>query len=198
MAADRKGNVYIEGSGRIWRFEGSSGKEMGHLDYPGGSWFNDIAITADGGIIASEFATGDNIVRFTSAAKTRLVIRKAVSTHSDTGEPDVRVATDGVGNIYALSTFSNAVYKFSTDGKYLTKFGSEGDQPGQFRAAMDIAVDGQGRVYVSDIKGIQVFDSEGRYLDKINGGGFGMVFNDQNELLVAARHQVIKYAITKP
>ncbi|HKF58630.1 MAG TPA: hypothetical protein VKJ45_24530 [Blastocatellia bacterium] len=38
---------------------------MGHLDYPGGSWFNDIAITADGGIIASEFATGDNIVRFT-------------------------------------------------------------------------------------------------------------------------------------
>ena len=50
MAADRKGNVYIEGSGTIWRFEGSSGKEMGQVDYPGGSWFNDIAITADGGI----------------------------------------------------------------------------------------------------------------------------------------------------
>jgi hypothetical protein len=49
MAADRKGNVYIEGSGTIWRFEGSSGKEMGHIDYPGGSWFNDIAVTAEGG-----------------------------------------------------------------------------------------------------------------------------------------------------
>jgi DNA-binding beta-propeller fold protein YncE len=198
MAADRKGNVYIEGSGTIWRFEGSSGKEMGHIDYPGGSWFNDIAVTADGGIIASEFAIGDNIVRFDSNAKTRLVIRKAVSTQSETGEPLLRVATDGLGNIYALSSFSNAVYKFSTDGKYLTKFGSEGDQPGQFRAPMGIAVDGQGRVYVSDMKGIQVFDSDGRYLDKINGGGFGMVFNDQNELLVAARHEVVKYAITKP
>jgi sugar lactone lactonase YvrE len=63
-----------------------------------------------------------------------------------------------------------------------------------------IAVDGQGRIYVSDIKGIQVFDSNGRYLETFNVEGnvaFGMVFNDKNELFVAARTQVIKYRLNK-
>jgi|HubBroStandDraft_6_1064221.scaffolds.fasta_scaffold20078_3 sugar lactone lactonase YvrE len=200
MAADRKGTVYIQGSGTIWRFEGSTGKELGHLDYPGGARFDDIAITPDGGLIASEITFEDDLVRFDTAGKTRLIIRKAVSTQSETGELDLKVATDGVGHIYALSTFSNAVYKFSTDGKYVSKFGNEGDQPGQFRAPMAIAVDGQGRVYVSDIRGIQVFDADGRYLDKIDSSGqsLGMVFDDKNDLLVAARDQVIKFAIKKP
>jgi sugar lactone lactonase YvrE len=71
---------------------------------------------------------------------------------------------------------------------------------GQFRAPSAIAVDGKGRVYVSDIKGIQVFDGNGRYLTVFNPGGmaFGMVFNDKNELYVAARKQVVKLALKEP
>jgi len=50
-----------------------------------------------------------------------------------------------------------------------------------------------------DTKGIQVFDSDGRYLTvfKNDGPAFGMVFNDKNELLVAARNKVIKYALNQ-
>ena len=86
----------------------------------------------------------------------------------------------------------DAVFKFSPEGKFLNRFGGSGDQPGQFRAAHAIAVDGKGRVFVSDIKGIQVFDSDGRYLTvfKTDGSAFGMVFNDKNELVVAARNKV--------
>jgi hypothetical protein len=106
----------------------------------------------------------------------------------------MRVATDGLGNIYALGTFNDAVFKFGPDGKFINRFGGSGNDPGQLRAASAIAVDGKGRVYVSDIKGIQVFDADGRYLNflKIQGHAFGMVFNDRNELFVAARTQVIK------
>ena len=71
--------------------------------------------------------------------------------------------------------------------------------PGQFRATDAIAVDGQGRIFVSDTKGIQVFDSNGRYLDvfKVPGSvGSGLVFNDRNELLVAARNKVYKFTIS--
>jgi hypothetical protein len=62
---------------------------------------------------------------------------------------------------------------------------------------LSIAVDGYGRVYVGDIKGIQVFDSDGQYLTNLDSKGvaFGMVFNDKNELFVVARDRVIKYSV---
>ena len=58
-------------------------------------------------------------------------------------------------------------------------------------------MDGYGRVYVGDMNGIQVFDSNGRYLTRLGlkGIAFGMVFNDNNELFVIARDHVVKYAV---
>jgi len=120
-----------------------------------------------------------------------------VSTPADRSELDTRVAVDGLGNIYALGTFSEAVFKFNPEGKFVNRFGGSGHQPGQFSAAHSIAVDGKGRIFVGDIQGIQVFDADGRFLTviKVDGPAFGMIFNDQNELLVAARNKVVKYAL---
>ncbi|HVQ36184.1 MAG TPA: hypothetical protein VMS31_01540, partial [Pyrinomonadaceae bacterium] len=85
------------------------------------------------------------------------------------------------------------------DGKYQTRFGSDGDQPGQFRAPSAIAVDGKGRVFVTDFKGIQVFDGNGRYLTVFKPGGIasGLVFNDKNELFVVARKEVLKLTLNE-
>ena len=107
------------------------------------------------------------------------------------------MAVDGLGNVYALGTFNDAVFKFNSQGKFLTRFGSAGSELGQFRAPSSIAVDGQGRVYVGDIKGIQVFDSNGRYLEliEVEGVPSGLAFNDANDLFVAARTQVIVFKI---
>ncbi len=60
-------------------------------------------------------------------------------------------------------------------------------------------MDGKGRVYVSDFKGIQVFDSDGRYLAvfKADGPASGMVFDDKDELFVAARTKVIKFSLNQ-
>ena len=65
---------------------------------------------------------------------------------------------------------------------------------GNFARRQAIAVDGKGRVYVSDIKGVQVFDTNGRYLTVFNPEGIasGMVFNDKNELFIAARKQSVE------
>ena len=107
------------------------------------------------------------------------------------------MAIDGLGNIYALGTFAQGVFKFSPEGKFLNRFGGAGHQPGQFSAAHAIAADGKGRVLVSDSQGIQVFDSDGRYITLFKPEGYasGMVFNDKNELLVAARNKVLKFAL---
>lgn len=51
------------------------------------------------------------------------------------------------------------VLKFNSDGKFITKFGTYGNQPGEFRDPEHLAVDDDGNVYVSDRKNndIQVF-----------------------------------------
>jgi DNA-binding beta-propeller fold protein YncE/endogenous inhibitor of DNA gyrase (YacG/DUF329 family) len=194
LAADRKGAVYVSQSGNISRYEGETGTLLGQLAYPEGWGFDDISVAADGGLVTSWYKNRDDIVRFNSSGQVVRTIKAAISSVTEESELDTHVAIDGLGNIYALGTFTNAVFKFSPEGKFLTRFGDAGDQPGQFRAAQALAVDGKGRVFVSDIKGVQVFDTNGRYLTtfKPEGLASGMVFNDKGELFVAARTQVLR------
>jgi DNA-binding beta-propeller fold protein YncE len=199
LAVDRSGVVYIVQSGTISRHEGETGNVLGQLAYAEGWGFDNVCAAADGGLVTAWYKNRDDIVRFNSAGQVVRTIRAAISSVTEESELDTHVAVDGLGNIYALGTFSNAVFKFSPEGKFVTRFGDAGDQPGQFRAPQAIAVDGKGRVYVSDIKGVQVFDTNGRYLTAFNPEGIasGMVFNDQNELFIAARQKVLKLALNE-
>lgn len=197
MTVDRKGTVYVAQRGIITRYDGETGESIGTVKYSEGDGFDDVTIAPDGGLVCAWYRGRDDIVRFNAQGNVVRTIRAAVSTAADRSELDTRVAIDGRGNIYALGTFANGVFKFSPEGKFINRFGSQGNQPGQISAADAVAVDGKGRVYVSDIKGIQVFDSEGLYLTsfKPDGVAFGMVFNDRNELLVVARNKVVKFSI---
>jgi hypothetical protein len=198
LAADRKGTVYVVQSGKIQKFQGLTGESLGNVGFSGGSGFDDVTTTASGGLVAAWYQNRDDIVVLDSNGKVTRTIAGAISSATGDSELDTRVAVDGLGNIYALGTFNNAVFKFGPDGKYINRFGGDGDQPGQFRAPQSIAVDGHGRVYVSDIKGIQRFDSDGRYLDSFRADGStasGMVFNEKNELFVVAREKVVKVAL---
>jgi LSD1 subclass zinc finger protein len=201
LTVDRKGTVYVVQRGEISRFAGTSGDALGKVEYGGNNnrgYFDNARSTPDGGMVA--IVNNEDVVRFNSSGQVVRTITKTVSGQTGDSELDASVAADGLGNLYVLGTFNEAVFKYSPEGRFLNKFGGKGEEPGQFRAPQAIAVDGQGRVYVSDIKGIQVFDAEGRYLDafKVDGSvAFGMVFNDKNELFVAARNRVIKYTLNK-
>jgi hypothetical protein len=197
MTVDRKGTVYIAQHGTITRYDGQTGKSLGELEYSEGNGFDDVAITPDGGLVCAWYSNRDDIVRFDAEGKVTRTIRAAISTAADRSELNTRVAIDGLGNIYALGSFTSGVFKFSADGKFLNRFGGQGQKPGQISAANAIAVDGKGRVFVSDSKGVQVFDSDGRYLNvfKLDGVASGMIFNDKNELLIVARTKVLKFAL---
>ncbi len=203
MTADRKGTVYVVQRGEILRFEGATGAPLGKIEYSsatdhGRAYFDQVRATPDGGLVA--VVNDDDIVRFNASGRVTRTITKALQTQTGDPERVESVAVDGLGNIYALSTHRGAVFKFSSDGRFVNRFGSSGEESGQFRAADAIAVDGKGRIFVSDIKGVQVFDPEGRYLDtfKVDGSmADGLAFNDKNELLVAGRTQVLKYVLNK-
>jgi len=198
LAADRDGTIYVVQRGDITRYEGATGKALGNVGAAGGR-FDDVAVASDGGLVAFAQDPHDNIVRIDRSGQASKIIRRAVSGQTDRSELDIRVAVDGLGNVYGLGTFNDAVFKFSPDGRFLTQFGSDGDEPGQFRAPGAIAVDNQGRVYVADFKGVQIFDANGRYLNtiKVKGAASGLAFNDKGELFVVARTQVFRYNAIK-
>jgi DNA-binding beta-propeller fold protein YncE len=196
LAADRKGTVYVVHGGSVELHRGETGEKLGKLEYEKSS-FDDVTAAADGGLVTASHGGRDDIVTFDSNGKATRTIPAAISSASGDSELSMRVAVDGSGYIYALGRFNEAVFKFGRDGKFLNRFGGSGDQPGQLRSAYSIAVDGYGRVYVGDTKGIQVFDANGRYLTllTLKGMAFGMVFNDNNELFVVARDHVTKYKV---
>jgi DNA-binding beta-propeller fold protein YncE/DNA-directed RNA polymerase subunit RPC12/RpoP len=196
LAADRKGTIYVAEGGRIDRYSGETGEKLGTLGYERNG-FDDVTVAADGGLVTAWQSNRDDIVVFDANGRLVRTIREAISGASGDSELAMRVAVDGAGYIYALGRFNDGVFKFARDGKFMNRFGSAGDKPGQFRAPYSIAVDGYGRIYVGDMKGIQVFDANGRYLSLVNlkGMAFGMVFNEKNELFVVARDHVIKFAV---
>ncbi len=199
LAADRKGTVYAVHGGGVALYRGETGEKIGQLEYERRG-FDDVSAGADGGLVTAMHSGRDDIVTFDASGKAVRTIPEAISGASGDSELSMRVAVDASGYIYALGRFNNGVFKFARDGKFMNRFGGGGDQPGQLRAAYSIAVDGYGRVYVGDIKGIQVFDADGRFLalQEQKGMAFGMVVNEKNELFVVARDRVIKYSIPPP
>jgi ribosomal protein L7/L12/DNA-binding beta-propeller fold protein YncE len=188
LAVDRNGIVYAVVSGEILRYDSETGEYLGSMEVPSGLesqvYFDDAAVTPDGSLVT--VSRGETVLRFDPRGQLNLTIPDAISNISEDSELDARVAVDGLGNIFLLGTFNNAVFKYSPQGRFITRFGTDGDEPGQFRAPSAIAVDNNSRVYVTDFKGIQVFDPDGRYLDVIpvSGFAFGLAFDDANQLFV--------------
>ena len=196
---DRQGNVYVIYSANIHVLNAETGQEIATISEVGGNnaFFSNLATTDDGGFIA--VSHGETLVRFNSDRTAEVLAPSAISSISGDSELDAKIAVDGVGNIYLLGIFNDSVFKFDSQGKFVTRFGSAGEEKGQFRAPHAIAVDNQSRVYVSDAKGLQVFEADGRYLDKfeVNGFVFGIDINDKNEIFTVANDQKVSKFIMK-
>jgi DNA-binding beta-propeller fold protein YncE len=199
MAVARDGTVYLVYGSDLFHHDGQTGELIGQVDYVDGWGFGDVVTLPDGGLVAAWYKNRDDIIIFDKDGETVTALQEAISGVTGDTEVTIRVAVDGLGNIYALGQLAEAVFHFSPDGDYVNRFGSGGDEKGQFRAAGAIAVDNQSRVYVSDIKGIQVFAGDGRYLSTINppsnAYAFGMAFDDDNFLYLVSNNKVYKYQL---
>ena len=104
--------------------------------------------------------------------------------------------------MFVLEDRKNAIFKFTPDGKLLTRFG--GSATGANRGSkqlfagtpQDLAIDSKGRVFVAETSRVSLFDGDGNYLDSFEvKQTFGVALNDQDELLVASRPFVVKYKL---
>jgi DNA-binding beta-propeller fold protein YncE/DNA-directed RNA polymerase subunit RPC12/RpoP len=194
MDVGRDGTIYIPVFGKILKFD-SQGKSLGvieHDDYR----FEDVDIALDGSMVA--IANGEDIIWLSADGQATQAVEDAVSTVSGDSELSANLAVDGLGKVYVLGHFNNAVFIFGPDGKFINRFGSDGDEPGQFRAAQALNLDGQGRIFISSTQGVQVFSNDGRYLNviKVKYFAYGLAFDDQSQLYVTTNQKMVeKYRI---
>lgn len=110
------------------------------------------------------------------------------------------LAVDGSGNIFVTQDLEKVIIKVSPDGKYINRFGGKGNESGLFQTMDDIAIDGNGKIYANNINGVELFDSNGRFIDtfiKDPGGLSGFLFDDKERLNSVDRTKVAVYEANK-
>ena len=132
MAAGRDGAVYTVVGSQLYVYDGLTGNLLGQLDHPEGWGFDDVTVAPDGSVVSAWYKNRDDLIRFDRSGQIDLIVENAISNVTNDSEMDIRVAVGGTGNIYALAYFNEAVFIFSSEGKYVSRFGSQGDADGQF------------------------------------------------------------------
>lgn len=197
LEADRGGTVYVVQYGRIRRYEGATGKLLGELPRPERmTSYSDIALALDGTMWAVAGTSQIAHLGRDGAVRRTIDLRQAVG---EDASPE-RVAVAGTGDVYVLDRWSGEVYHLAPDGRFVDRFGGPGEGPESTPSPEGIAIDGRGRVLVSDLgRGIRVFDASGRYVGEFGGQAvvFGLAINDRDEVIAAFRnrHQVVKFRL---
>jgi DNA-directed RNA polymerase subunit RPC12/RpoP len=197
LEADRGGTVYVVQYGRIRRYDGATGTLLGELPRPGRMMsYSDIALALDGTVWAVAGTSQIAHLGRDGAVRRTIDLRQAVG---DDASPE-RVAVAGTGDVYVLDRWSDEVYHLAPDGRFVDRFGGPGDGPESTPSPEGIAIDGRGRVLVSDLgRGIRVFDAAGHYVGEFGGQEvvFGLAVTDRDEVIAAFRnrHQVVKFRL---
>ena len=142
-------SVNINNNYRVIKYDGD-GVKLAEWPYDGES--SGVAVSADGEVFS---------------VNNMLHVMKSDSAGAPIAEWSVVagvIETNGIvispeGDVFVSINNSHRVMKYSVDGELLLEWGGEGDQPGEFRSPVGVAIGPDGLVYVAD-KGnsrVQVF-----------------------------------------
>ncbi len=204
MAASSEGQVYVIASGAILVFDGASGRQTGQLSItpPGEDspiYADDIAMAPNNHLVV--IYGGENVVTVDQTGAVLQAIPAAFSSITKDSELDAKAAVDATGNFFLIGSFNYAVVHYSPDGRFTNQFGSEGSKEGQFQSPLAITVDPYGRLIVSDMNTLNIFEPDGRFVQRItiDGVAFGLAFDSSGRLWTTNnRGKLIAYELTPP
>jgi streptogramin lyase len=159
----------LNNSGMLVAKWGSPGSEDGQFRFPAG-----LAVDSQGNVYVADFGNS-RVQKFTSDGKFITKWGSRGSGDGQFGSGDLVVftgptdiAVDSQGNVYVADFVNSRVQKFTSDGKFITKWGSRGSGDGHFFLPQGIAVDSEGYVYVADSANdsIQKFNSGGLFITR--------------------------------
>lgn len=134
-----------------------------------------IGITVDGkDRVWVADAVGQHVYGFDTEGNVLMVLGK-----TDVMVNPTAVAVDDARNrLYVVDSKQHTVLVYDPEsGQFLTKFGDRGVENGQFNYPTNVAVDRQGRIYVTDTMNfrIQIFDPDYKFVEAFGkqGSRFG-------------------------
>jgi outer membrane protein assembly factor BamB len=205
LAADLKGNLYVTRGGDILKYSIADGSLT--ATFPGkfpSTRYQALAVDAQNNLYAIHSTASDNAVIKLSPAGKQLARWDDIVTgvNKKDAAMDLGIAVDGLGNIYIASSFGNQVYSYDPEGEFIDRFGQQGDEPGQFSGPKELAVDGQQHLYVHHNRGIDQFDTSGRFIgslpiDYTKGSPRTVVVDREGFVYtVTSNGLVLKYQVT--
>ena len=122
-----------------------------------------IAVDKNGKLFISESEGGPIKIVDT---KGKISLLEIPSAENEEAPKPGRMVFDRDGNLYVVERANGRIFIFDKNLKFKLKFGSVGNDRGQFKMLEDVAVDLQGRIFALDSVevSVQVFDREGNYL----------------------------------
>ncbi|HKX84457.1 MAG TPA: NHL repeat-containing protein, partial [Pyrinomonadaceae bacterium] len=180
LTADTSGNLFVANNVGVFKYAGESGELLASVEkiYPKG-----LAITWDGKVLVT---AGKSLMIFDNDLKLVNEVKDAAERASSTSGFEA-VAVDGEETMYVLDRHNGDICKFSSDGKFLNRF------PTGTTAAHALAVDPQGRIFLSNTSDILVFDASGRKVKEFDTyQAFGLKFDQLGDLFIATRPHVTK------
>ncbi len=180
MAADAKGNVYVNRVGDLLVYDAATLKLLRTIEgsYPDRYFHGGLAVDGAGTIHALADRTGD-LALITLSATGKVLAQHPVKATD--------VAVDGTGRLFLLGGSSLEVR--DPKGQVLTKVGAKG------RA---VAFDGRGHVYVSDFSSVAVLNEAGATLATLPVRGDDIGLDAKGRLVAVDGDHVTVSEVTLP
>lgn len=186
LASDYNGRLLVARRGDILIYNAADGTLAGRIlgEFPD-TWYDAVAIDPANTIYALHTSAGElDLIKIDPTGQ--VLWRKPQITEGLVKKTEIstvrRLAVDGLGNIYLLDDAQNQVYQFDAEGNFVDRFGSKGDGPGLLDNPEDLIVDGQGRIYILDQDGIEIFDNSGSHINLIPDDYQGHAFDIKLDL----------------
>ncbi len=137
----------------------------------------DVALLPDGNLVVAD--AGNHRILLLSPSGERVSEFGSFGAEPGQFNEPWGVAAAPDGTIYVADTWNHRIQHLDEEGNVLHSWGGNIDTAGELGASglfygpRDVAVDEQGRVFVTDTgnKRVQVFDAEGNFLEQFGGGG---------------------------
>ena len=205
LAADLKGNLYVARGGDILKYSIANGSLL--KTFPGkfpDTRYQALAVDAQNNVYAIHSTASDNAVIKLNPDGEQLARWDDIVTKVNKKDAamNLGIAVDGLSNIYVASSFGNQVYIYDAQGQFVDRFGQPGSEPGQFSGPNSLAVDGQKHLYVHHTRGIDQFDTGGRFIgtlpvDYTKGSPRTVVVDREGYVYtVTSSGKVLKYQVT--
>jgi hypothetical protein len=180
IAAGNDNRIYVAVGGVILVYA-QNASEPSQTLHVAPDYVQDFALKSDGGLLM--VSNNEEIETLHFVNRAGKVTQRIVGFHTEPADPTmspsstgvvaIRIAVDGVGNIFSVYALGDLgsyelnhnseeflIYRFTPQGKYVNKFVPTMKSCG-------IAVDDQSRIYISDDNAINIYNARGEFVSAV-------------------------------